>query len=149
MSVAQTVAVTVAGKHREFHLKPFTIAEALDHIEASETAWNTARASIKDTMDDPMQMTLSSRAYLEAVRPTVLALLSDPADDGGTLSDEEFWLLDAADPTNVIAAQEEFAQVRFMAVGGQVLVQECQREVISDALKASQALLDQLEGQEE
>ncbi len=141
----QTVTVTVAGQERRFSLNPFTIGEALDHIEASELAWNEARESVKKAMGDPMSMTISSKAYLEAISPTVVALLCDPADDGRPLTEQEFWQLDAADPANVIAAQEEFAQVRFLAVGGQMLVQEVQREVINEAVKANQALLEQLE----
>ena len=141
---ATEITVTVGGTPRRFNLRPFTIGEAIKHIEASELAWNQARESVKESLGDAMQMTVSSRAYLQAVLPTVVSLLCAPADDGGRLTEEEFWSLDAADPARVIAAQEEFAQVRLLAVGGQLLVQEAQREVIADAVKVNQALLAQL-----
>ncbi len=144
-STRQQVTVTVAGEERRFNLKPFTVRDALDHIEASEKAWNEARASVKETMGDPLQMTLSSKAYLEAVRPTVVTLLNDPADDYGPLTEDEFWLLDSSDPSRVISSQEEFAQLRVVVAGGQLLVGESQREIIGEAAKASQALLDQIE----
>lgn len=147
-SIPQQVTVTVAGQERRFNLKPFTVRDALDHIEASEKAWNKARASVRDTMTDPLQMTLSSKAYLEAVQPTVVALLDDPADDYGPLTDDDFWRLDSSDPSKVISSQEEFAQLRVVIAGGQLLVDESQREILGEAARASQALLDQIESSE-
>lgn len=145
MSTAKELAVLVDGKERRFHLQKFTIAQALDHIERAEKAWNTARDACVGALGDPMDMTLTSRAFLDAIRPVVVGLLAKPADEGGPLTDEDFWNLDAGEVARVLDAQEEFGNVRDIVVRGQLL----KNEAIEQEAKRLQVAVDALQNKGE
>ena len=136
----QEITVLVDSQERSFHLQKFTIKRALEYIEQTENAWNTAREGCLEALGSPAGITLASRAFLEAIRPTVVSLLCHPADGGTPLTDEEFWLLDAGEVQHVLDAQESVGEVKGIVVRGQIL----KNEALEQEARRLKAQVDQL-----
>ena len=119
----QFVSVLVSGKERHFKLTRYTTGESIKHLGIQEKAWNAALKECGQAIGDPLSHTLSSTAYLKAIAPRVVALLQNPADFDGPLTEEEFWKLDPGDASKVMAAQEELSSMEDLIANGEMFLE--------------------------
>lgn len=105
------ISVLVDGQERRFRLSAQSITEQLAQLEVQERARQKAIEASEETFSDEVPITSSARVYLSSLAPVVCKLLSDPLDEGGPLTEDDFWKLESDDPSRVIGAQEELTNM--------------------------------------
>ncbi len=124
------IEVLVDGEARKFTLRAHSIAKQLEQLERQEAGRNMGLELAEAQCGADTPLSGGARAYLASICPVVCWLLSEPADTGGALTEEEFWLLDSSDPDRVIASQEELTNMEAILGNGAALLAVAGRRIL-------------------